>query len=344
MLAQWISWAYREGFSKARREPLITLGSAPLEVSDFRSVVLGQLGESRLVAAIDADISNPHSHARALDSDTKGALRDIHQRVGTTILFESSGGQIDKVAHLPELRFALGEPEIDTTSVDNAAMALEAKSFFIRRVGSDGFQIRHQPTLKKVVNDRRASLDYETEIKPEMRKFVKKEFERGASIPIVFFPGDGAAVQDSPKLTMIVMDPEFEWTGLPAEASAKAGPGQIRQQIVDWTKQHGKSPRLYPGALIWCLRKQGRDLRNKVELLIAWQKVSSEVAQGTLGAEFDKADRSDIQAKVKGAEDDVKDEVWGGYRFLIIADNKEKDGLQPIDLGAGHASASETLC
>ena len=323
---------------------MITLGSAPLEVSDFRSVVLGQLGESRLVAAIDADISNPHSHARALDSDTKGALRDIHQRVGTTILFESSGGQIDKVAHLPELRFALGEPEIDTTSVDNAAMALEAKSFFIRRVGSDGFQIRHQPTLKKVVNDRRASLDYETEIKPEMRKFVKKEFERGASIPIVFFPGDGAAVQDSPKLTMIVMDPEFEWTGLPAEASAKAGPGQIRQQIVDWTKQHGKSPRLYPGALIWCLRKQGRDLRNKVELLIAWQKVSSEVAQGTLGAEFDKADRSDIQAKVKGAEDDVKDEVWGGYRFLIIADNKEKDGLQPIDLGAGHASAAETLC
>jgi predicted AAA+ superfamily ATPase len=64
MLAQWISWASQEGFSKARREPLITLGSAPLEVSDFRSVVLGQVGESRLVAAIDADISSPHSHAR----------------------------------------------------------------------------------------------------------------------------------------------------------------------------------------------------------------------------------------------------------------------------------------
>ncbi|MEW6375071.1 MAG: hypothetical protein AB1502_04680 [Thermodesulfobacteriota bacterium] len=254
--------------------------------------------------------------------------------MGTTIFFESSGGQADKLGHLPELRFALGEPEIDTTSIDNAAMALEAKSFFIRRVGSDGFQIRHQPTLKKVVNDRRASLDYETEIKPEMRKLVKREFERGASIPIIFFPGDGAAVQDSPKLTLIVMDPELEWTA--------AWP--VRQQLAEWTKQHGKSPRLYPGALIWCLRKQGRDLRNKAELLIAWQKVSSEVAQGTLGTDFDKADRSDIQAKVKGAEDDVKDEVWGEYRFVIIADNKEPDGLQAIDLGAGHASAAETLC
>jgi hypothetical protein len=334
MFAQWISIAFREGYQKARREPLITLGSAPIDIPDFRGIVIGQLNEPRLQPAMDADISGTQSHALALDADTKGPLRDIHRRVGTTIFFESSGGQVEKLAHLPELRFALGEPEIDTTSIDNAAMALEAKSFFIRRVGSDGFQIRHQPTLKKVVNDRRASLDYETEIKPEMRKLVKKEFERGASIPIVFFPGDGAAVQDSPKLTLIVMDPELEWTG--------AGP--LRQQLADWTKQHGKSPRLYPGALIWCLRKEGRDLRNKVELLIAWQKVSSEVAQGTLGADFDKAERSDIQAKVKGAEDDGKDEVWGGYRFVIIADNKEKDGLQTIDLGAGHASAAETLC
>ncbi len=334
MLAQWISWAYREGFSKARREPLITLGSAPLEVSDFRSVVLGQLGESRLVAAIDSDISSPHSHARALDADTKGALREIHQRVGTTILFESSGGQVDKVAHLPELRFALGEPELDTTTIDNAAMALESKAFFIRRVGSDGFQIRYQPTLKKVVNDRRASLDEENEIIPEMRKLVRKEFERGAGIPVVYFPKDSAEVQDSPRLTLIVMDPQNEWSGS----------GSLRQQIVEWTKQHGKSPRLYPGALVWCVRKQGRNLKDKVELLLAWQKVSIEAAQGTLGADFDKADRSDIQGKVKGAEDDVKDEVWGGYRFVIIADNKEKDGLQTIDLGAGHASAAETLC
>ncbi len=120
--AQWISWALKDGFQNARREPLVTLGSAPLEVPEFRSVVLGQLGESRLVAAIDADIAGAQAHARALDADSKGALRDIHRRVGTTVLFESSGGQVDKIAHLPELRFALGEPEIDTTSVDSAPL------------------------------------------------------------------------------------------------------------------------------------------------------------------------------------------------------------------------------
>jgi len=334
MLAQWISWAYRTGFMEARREPLITIGSAPLEVPDFRSVVLGQLGESRLVAAIDADISGTHSHARALDADTKGALRNIYRRVGTTILFESSGGQVDRVAHLPELRFALGEPNMDTTSVDNAAFALEDKAYFVRRVGSDGFKISHQPTMKKVVNDRRASLDEESEIKPAMRRLIEEEFRRGTSIPLVLFPEDGAAVQDTPKLTLVVVDPGHEWTGGNA----------FRQQIAEWTKMRGKSPRLYPGSLVWCLKKPGRDLRESVEMWLAWKRVAREVADGTLGGDFERADRAEIQSKVAEVAEAAKDEVWGGYRFVVLADKDEPDGLQAIDLGAGHSSGGETLC
>jgi hypothetical protein len=72
---------------------------------------------------------------------------------------------------------------VDTTSIDNAAFALEDKSYFIRKVGSDGFKIGYQPTMKKVVSDRRASLDEETEVKPAMRKLVEEEFRRGASVP-----------------------------------------------------------------------------------------------------------------------------------------------------------------
>jgi len=334
MLAQWISWAYRTGFTEARREPLITLGSAPLEVPEFRSVVLGQLGESRLVAAIDADISGAQSHARALDADIKGALKNIHRRVGTTILFESSGGMVDKVAHLPELRFALGEPDVDTTSVDNAARALEDRCYFVRRAGSDGYKIGYQPTMRKVVSDRRASLDEEREVMPAMRTLVRKEFERGASVPMICFPTDGAAVQDTPRLTLVVVDPESEWTG---------GDG-LREQIAQWTSRRGDSSRLHPGSLVWCIKRPGRDLREKTELWLAWKRVVKEIADGTLGGEFDRSDRAEIQSKVSDAEEAAKDEVWGGYRFVVIADKQEPDCLRVIDLGAGHSSSGETLC
>jgi hypothetical protein len=242
MLAQWISWAYRTGFTEARREPLITIGSAPMEVPEFRSVVLGQLGESRLLAAIDADISGSHSHARALDADT--------------------------------------------TSVDTAAFSLEDKSYFIV---------------------------------------------------------DGAAIQDTPKLTLVVVEADAKWT--PACAgTADRGSGALRQQIAEWTKLRGKSPRLYPGSLVWCVRKPGRDFREKVELWLAWKRVAKEVAEGTLGGDFDRTDRAELHSKVGDAEEAAKDEVWGGYRFVVISDYQEPDGLKTIDLGAGHSSGSETLC
>src|SRR5262249_48095378 len=263
------AWADRDGFTQARREPLITLGSAPLHVPEFRSVVLGQLGESRLLAAIETDIASERSHARTLDADTKGALRDIHRRVGTTILFESSGGQVNKVAHLPELRFALGEPELDTTSVDTAAATLEAKAFFIQPVGSEGYEVYRKAEIAKAVHDRRASLDEEKEVKPTISTLVKEEFKRGASIPTDVFlaPFDGTKVSVSPKLSLWVLDPETEWDG-----------GEIiRNQIAEWTKNRGKSSRLYPGALVWCVRKPGRDLRDKVEMPLAWRRGQRDV-------------------------------------------------------------------
>jgi hypothetical protein len=298
MLAQWISWAFREGFTQARREPLITLGSAPLHVPEFRSVVLGQLGQSRLLAAIDTDIAGEQSHARALDADTTGVLRDIHRRVGATILFESSGGQVNRVAHLPDLRFALGEPDLDTTSVDTAATALEAKAFFVQRVRADGFKVFHKAKIDKAVHDRRASLD-EDEIRQAMHAIVKEEIKRGASIPVEPLPADSSTVPDSPRLTLVVLDPGYEWDGgNPHPALSHGERVGVREMIAEWTTNRGKSSRLYPGALVWCVRKPGRDLRDKIELLLAWRRVQRDVREGMLGADFERADHQEIQAKV----------------------------------------------
>lgn len=332
MFAQWLSFVFKDAHVKARQEALVTLGSAPLEWPNFRTAVLGQLGEGRLDAAIDADIAAQNSRARALDADTSGALKDIHRRVATAILFESSGGQTDKSAHLPELRFALGEPGIETTSIDNAAMQMEARGFYIRKKGTDGFLLGFKPTLKKVVNDRRASLD-EEEILAEMKRIVEKEFERGRALPVIPFPEDGAAVQDTTKLSLVVLSPEQEWTD-------KNG---MRSKLADWTRNRNSSPRLYPGALIWCVRKSSRDLRTKVETLLAWRRVLKEFLDGTLAGDFDRSDKAEIDAKLRSAEDAAVDEVWGSYRYVVLHDNKSADGLAVIDLGAGHAHSGETL-
>lgn len=334
MLAQWISFAYKTGYSDARKETLITLGSAPLEAKDFKAVVLGQLGEQRLQAAIDADLSGTQSHAKALDADAKDELKYIHQKVGTAIFFESSGGQSNKTAHLPELRFALGSPELDTTSIDSAAFALEDKAYYIRRIGNDGYRIGYQPTLKKVVNDRKASIDYESQLKPFIKNIIQEEFRKNNKLPISFFPADSSAIQDTTKLTIIVADPDQQW-----EESS-----QFKAMVAQMLKSRGGSNRLYPATLIWCFKKQGKELRNKAELLMAWNMVNNEFSEGILGSEMVGSDKMELRAKLTDAENAVRDEVWASYRYIALYSKKqEQQNLHVIDLGQGHSSANVSL-
>ena len=333
MLAQWISSASSEQFKQARNEPLITLGSAPLHIPSFRETVLAQLGERRLSVAIDVDIAGETARAKPLDADAKGALRDIHKRVGTAMLFESSGGMIDRVAHLPELRFALGEPDVETTTIDNAAASLEQTGFFIRKAGTDGYRIHHQATLRKAVADLRASLDEGTEVKPAIRRLVEREFNRGTGIQRVYFPEDSNAVSDDPRMTLAVMSPEEEWREN----------NHIADRIGQWTRERGRSPRLYPAALVWCSKKPGRDLRDKVELWLAWQKIRSEIDAGTMGPEFEKPELDALGQQLRNAEEEAAEEVWASYRFVTLSDSQAESGLKTIDLGAGYSRGNDTL-
>jgi hypothetical protein len=157
MLALWLSRIYPRELQQNSRP-------------DFRAVVLRQLGEPRLGAAVDADIAATHSHAAALDADLKGVNRGIHRKVGAAIFFECSGGQTDRAAHQPELRFALAAPDIETTTIDTVAAALESQSFFIRRVGTDGYRVGPKPKLNMVMANRRASLDFQRDVRPACRK------------------------------------------------------------------------------------------------------------------------------------------------------------------------------
>jgi hypothetical protein len=333
MLAQWLSRLYASHHEQKKPDPLITLGSAPLDDRSFRTTVLGQLGEPRLATAIDADIAADISHARALDADTKGPLKDIHRRVGAAMLFECAGGQTDKAAHLPELRFALGAPALDTTSVDNAAAALEGRAFFIRQVGSDGYRIGPRAKLNKVVAEKRASLDEARDVLPETRRLIRQVFEAGSPVPVIAFPPDGAAVRDTPRLSLLLADPTLEWDGS----------AELRDLLAEWTYRRGTEDRLFPASLIWCLRRPGHALADRVETALAWRAVRQDLAAALLGDDTDPDDVRSIDASIRAAETDAKEAVWGGYTFLAFADRQAAARLRVLDLGAGHSSSRETL-
>lgn len=333
ILAQWLSRLYADPHRRLPGEPLITLGSAPLGDRNFRAAVLGQLGAPQLHTMIDADLSSNHAHAQVLDVDIKGYLTGIHRQIGTALLFECAGGQADRAAHLPELRFALGGPLVDTTSIDTAAAQLENRAFFIRQVGSDGYSITAHPKLNKVVAEKRAALDETRDVLPEVRRLVQLVFEMGSPIPVISFPSDAADVRDTPRLSLLLADPTQSWDD----------GADVRGYLQEWTYRRGKEMRRFPASLIWCLRKPGRDLFERVETALAWRAVRQDLIGGVLGADTDPQEARGIEANIRRSEQDAREAVWSDYRYLVLADRQEPNEIRVIDLGAGHSSSRETL-
>ena len=62
-----------------------------------------------------------------------------------------------------------------------------------------------------------------------------------------------------------------------------------------------------------------------------------------MGAEFSDANRNEVQATVKEAEQAAREEVWASYRFVALLDTQADDGLKVSDLGIGHAGNGSTL-
>jgi hypothetical protein len=89
----------------------------------FRSAAFEQLGGAKLEGAVTTDIcGKKESHAVRLDKEAVNSIKKarLHQKVATSIFFESNGGQSKTEATLPEIRLAVAEPDIDRRSSRSA--------------------------------------------------------------------------------------------------------------------------------------------------------------------------------------------------------------------------------
>ena len=272
-------------------------------------------------------------------SDILPGLEQVHWDL--VIIDEAHRMSASDESH-KSLRYRLGEKLRDSadnilllTATPHKGAPKTSPAFLqlLRKAGADGYRIHHQATLRKAVADLRVSLDEETEVKPAIRRLVQQESDQGSRIRKVYFPEDSNAVGDDPRMTLVVVSPEEEWR--------ENGP--IAEKISRWTRERGRSPRLYPAALVWCIRKPGRDLQDKVELWLAWQKVRSEIDAGTMGPEFERPALNAVSQQIRSAEEEAVEEVKTSYRFVALGDSQAGNGLKTIDLGAGYSRGGPTL-
>lgn len=134
LLALWVADAYQAGFKGAHRDPLIGMGSAPLDNLMFRAAMFEQLGESKLEGAVTTDIiGKKDSHAVRLDAEAINGIRKarLHCKAASTIFFGSNGGQLRAEATVPEIRLAVGEPGLDIGNIETVLEALTGACYYM---------------------------------------------------------------------------------------------------------------------------------------------------------------------------------------------------------------------
>ncbi len=208
LLALWVSIAYQEGYQGNHRDTLIGLGTAPLENSLFRTALFEQLGENRLEGAVTTDIcGKKDAHALRLDAEATEDIRKyrLHRKVTTAIFFESNGGCTRTEATVPEIRLAVGEPNVDIGNIETVLESLSSECYYLT-VAQTKYRFSLYPNLNKILADRRANVQG-NRIDERMRAEIQNLFATSQGIQVIPFPEQPNHIPNQAVLTLAVMAP-----------------------------------------------------------------------------------------------------------------------------------------
>jgi hypothetical protein len=327
LLALWVSHAYQAGFKGAHRDPLIVMGTAPFDDSTFRSAVFEQLGGAKLEGAVTTDIcGKKDSHAVRLDKEAVDSIKRarLHQKVATSIFFESNGGQSKTEATLPEIRLAVAEPDIDIVNIETALETLSTTCYFLSSE-KNRYRFSLSPNLNKLLADRRASVQPK-KIEERLRAEVQKVFSGGTGVERVYFPEKSGQIADRPVISLVVLSPEQFLSD------------KVTQDFIESaTKESGTSGRTYKSGLVWSVPDSVDALRDEARKVLAWEDIADEEDD----LHLDEAQKRQLAENVKKAQRDAKEIVWRTYKNLMLLG--KDNSWKTVDLGLVHSSAAPSM-
>lgn len=328
MLALWVSAAYQDGFKGAQHDPLITLGTAPLSDTFFRTAVFEQLGESKLEGAVTTDIAGKKdSFAIRLDREAVDTIKKsrLHSKIATTVFFESSGGQSlqHQEATLPEIRLAVGEPDLDIGNVETVLESLSSECYYLN-VEKNRYRFSLRPNLNKLLSDRRANIK-PSDIKERVRQETQKIFSQREGVQRIYFPEKSSQVPDRPCISIVVLAPE----------QAINEPDTLAF-IEQCTKDHGATSRVYKSGVIWAGTESPSALYQEARNLLALEAIEAEDRDL-----LDDAQKKQLVDDQRKAKRDLQEAVWRGYKNIALLDRNNK--IKILDLGLVHSSSADSI-
>lgn len=336
LLAQWVAHNYQEEHRRNSREPLITLGLAPLQDPLFRAALFEQLGSTELEIPVTIDIAGKasESHSLKLDKEASEAIKksQLHRKVATTIFFESNGGQDQSRAEasLSEIKTDVCGPDINMADVDTVTEGLASSCFYLQWE-RNRYRFGLAPNLNQVLVTRRGGVQAKP-IEDRIRKRTEEIFRKNATdsckfIEREFFPQRSNDVKEVPRITLVAMGIEH--------AARERATLDLMNLIV---KESGSSGRTFKSALIFSAIEPTENLQDKAREVLAWEDVDDDEETKK---RIDESQLKLMSRNLANARRDLDEAIFRAYRHLYLLG---KDGkLRHIDLGNITSSAGSCL-
>ena len=328
LLALWIQQAYTQAYRKAHPDPLLTLGTAPFGDAIFRAAVFEQLGSRALETAVTVDIAGrKESFASALDAEAVEAIRKdrLHQKVATVVFFESNGGTTRFDATVPEIRLAVGHPELDLGNIETALDALTERSYYLT-VERKNYKFSLKENLNKRFSDKRANIAPAL-AEEVVRAEVQKVFTAGAGVERIFFPEKTGQVPDRPAVTLVVLSPDQSMQD--EKATTKF--------VETVTREYGSSSRTFKSALVFCMPESADAIRDEARKVLAWEAIDEEAPD----LKLDDAQIRQLDENLKKARRDLRESIWRSYNLLMLLG--KDNALKKVDMGLMNASSGTDM-
>jgi len=331
LLALWVSHAYQEEHRKAMREPLITLGSAPLENPIFRSAMFEQLGSNDLEVPVTTDIAGKKdAHAVRLDREASAAIKraSLHRKVASAIFFESNGGmsQSKAEAALPEIRSAVGSPDLNLVDVDNVLEGLVGTCYYLNW-DRNRYRFGLTPNLNQILVTRRGAVQPK-EITERVKKDTQDLLNQGTkALDRRFFPERSNDVPNRPVLTLVVL-------GLDHPVGERTTE-QLMESVV---RDCGNSGRTYKSALLLAVPDSAEAIQEATRDVLAWEAIEDDT---DTRKQLDESQKRLLSRNFGRAKSDLKEAIWRAYRYLYLLGKDNK--LRQIDLGQITSSMAGSL-
>jgi hypothetical protein len=335
LLALWVARNHQEEHRKATREPLITLGLAPLQDPTFRAAMFEQLGSDGLEIPVTTDIvGKSDAHAVRLDKEADDAVKkaQLHRKVATTIFFESNGGmsQAKADASVPEIKTDVFGPDMNLVDLDNVLEGLTTTCYYLNW-DRNRYRFGLSPNLNQILVSRRGAVQpkvIEERIRQQTQKvFDKHSVDASKQIDRKYWPARSNDVPSRPMLTLVVM-------GL----DTPGGDKKTTQLMESLVRDCGSSGRTFKSALIFAVPDSGQAVREAARNALAWEDIDDDE---DTKKRIDEGQKSLLARNLKNAQRDLDEAIFRTYRhvYLLGKDNK----LRAIDLGQITSSSAGSI-